>query len=50
MGAGEGYESFDIDVTKGRLFARYNILEIANMLGLYLGASTGFMSANAKKL
>lgn len=48
MGAGEGYESFDIDVAKGRLFARYNILEIANMLGLYLGASTGFMSVNSK--
>jgi hypothetical protein len=48
MGAGEGYESFDIDVTKGKLFARYNIIEIANMLGLYLGASTGFMSVNSK--
>ena len=48
MGADEGYESFDINVAKGRLFARYNILEIANMLGLYLGASTGFMSVNSK--
>ncbi|MDQ1329130.1 MAG: hypothetical protein QG641_2419 [Candidatus Poribacteria bacterium] len=48
IGAGEGYEAFDIDIVKGKLFARYNIFEIANMLGLYLGASTGFMSVNSK--
>ena len=42
MGDDEGYEPLTMDIVKGTIFARKNILESPNRMELYLGGFTGF--------
>jgi len=41
VGRGEGYEPLTLDIAKGMVFGRYNILEKLNRLEIYLGGFTG---------
>lgn len=42
MGSDEGSEPLTMDIVKGTIFARKNILESPNRMELYLGGFTGF--------
>lgn len=43
LGEDEGYEAFNIDITKSTIFAYYNILEKLGLLEIYLGPTAGFL-------
>ena len=47
VGTGEGYEPFTLDIVKGMVFTRYNILERVKWLEIYLGGFTGVSLSTA---
>lgn len=47
LGPGEGYEPFNIDITKGIAFCHYNILDKIGWLEIYVGPFAGILSSKS---